>query len=109
MTLLCKTFLSASLCFCSCAGASLTCSRPSPAAPPAVFVPAVPHAAPPACAPYEADNGPLLIGDPLLQRPGYPTPGWFGSAEIDIVGPSLRNRLVNTVDVAGLFTDVVHL
>lgn len=77
--------------------------------PATALIPPPPHAAPPACAPYEDHNGPLLVGDPLLERPGYPKPGWFGAAEADLFGPHLRNRLVNTVDVAGLFTDTVHV
>src|SRR5438309_2662806 len=28
---------------------------------------------------FEDRNGPLLRGDPLLDRPGYPQPGWFGA------------------------------
>lgn len=81
---------------------------PPTTVPPAVLLPAPVHV-PPACAPYEDDNGPLLMNDRLLQRPGYPTPGWFGAAEVDFFGPHLRNRLINTVDVAGLFTDTVHV
>src|SRR5262249_42661383 len=77
-----------------------------PACPPA---PCALPPAPPACAPYEDINGPVLIGDALLERPGTPPRGWFGAVELDFFGPHLRNRLVNTVDVAGLFTDVVDV
>ena len=59
--------------------------------------------------PYTDNNGPLLRGDPLLDRPDLPPPGWFGAVEFDLLKPIIRNRLVQTVNVAGIFTDTVHL
>jgi hypothetical protein len=65
---------------------------------------------PPACAPYEDCNGPLLIGDPLLDhRNCAPPPGWFTSAEVDVVAPHVKNRLVAPVNLAGAQIDNIHL
>jgi hypothetical protein len=61
---------------------------------------------PPACAPYEDTNGPLLIGDPLLDSPSWAPPGWFGAVEVDAVGPHIKNRIAQFVGPAG---DFVHL
>jgi hypothetical protein len=47
----------------------------------------VPGPAPPACAPYEDNNGRLLWGDPLLDQPGFPVPGWVASVEVGAVLP----------------------
>ncbi len=66
-------------------------------------------APPPAYVSYEDRNGPLLKGDLLLDPRDLPPPGWFAAAEVDILGPKLRNRLVNNVNVAGMFTDTVQL
>jgi hypothetical protein len=73
------------------ATAALPPPNPVPDAPPhqTVF--------PPPCAPYEDCNGPLLKGDPNLDRPGYPAPGWFGAVELDLVGVHLKNRLTSLV------------
>lgn len=83
--------------------------QPVPPAASGVPQPACPLPGPPACAPFEDHNGPLLIGDPLLDRPDLPPPGWFSAVELDLLGPHLRNRLVHDVSIAGLFTDTVHL
>src|SRR5262245_10949967 len=79
---------------------------PTPVLPGGVRVPPPPPpppppAAPPPCAPFEDCNGRLLRGDPLLDRPGYPQPGWFGSFELDVVVPHIRNHLVAPVTVGG--------
>jgi hypothetical protein len=58
--------------------------------------------------PYEDCNGPLLRGDPLLDRPQYQPPGWFAGIEVDIVGAHIKNRLVGPVSSA-IFSDVVRL
>jgi hypothetical protein len=50
----------------------------------------VPGPAPPACAPYEDHNGPLLWGDPLLDQPALPQPGWLASVEVGAVLPVFR-------------------
>lgn len=88
----------------------------SPPLPPGHFAPVLPPTpvppppppAPPACAPYEDNNGPLLVGDPLLDRPDFPPPGWFFAAEIDLVGAHIKNRLTASV-AFDTFTDQVHL
>jgi hypothetical protein len=67
-----------------------------------------PVAAPPACAPYEDCNGPLLDGDPLLDRPGAPPPGWLAALDVGFVDPHVKNRLVAPVTL-GPFTDQLHL
>src|SRR5262249_22354765 len=63
---------------------------------------------PPACAPFEDRNGPLLKGDPLLDAPDFPQPGWFAAVDLDLVGPHVKNRLTSTV-VAGLTLQTVQL
>jgi hypothetical protein len=69
----------------------------------------VPPYAPPPYPPYQDRNGPLLRGDPLLDRPFSPPPGWFAGVEADILVPHIKNRLTANVNVGGLFTDTVHL
>jgi hypothetical protein len=66
-----------------------------------------PSPGPPACAPYEDYNGPLLKGSPLLDWPEWAPPGVFGAVELDIVGPHVKNRLMGPVSVNG-GTDQVH-
>jgi hypothetical protein len=67
-----------------------------------------PHG-PPACAPYEDKNGPLLKGHPLLDEPSFAPPGWFGAVEVDVVGPHIKNRLVSTFPVVPGGVEQVHL
>lgn len=55
----------------------------------------------PGCVSYEDCNGPLLRGDPLLDRPGYPLPGWLASLDVGVVGPHFKNRLSAGVPIAG--------
>ena len=69
-------------------GYPVGCPLPGPPVPP-------PYA-PPACAPYEDCNGPLLRGDPLLDRLHYPPPGWFAAFELGIVGPHVKNGLFDS-------------
>jgi hypothetical protein len=55
-------------------------------------------AVPPACAPFEDTNGPLLVGDPLLDGPrGAAALGWFGAAELDAVAPHVYHRVSGPV------------
>jgi hypothetical protein len=61
---------------------------------------------PPACAPYEDNNGPLLKGNPLLDEPSYAGPGWFAAVEVDVVGPSVKNQLLSSAALAPLGTQV---
>lgn len=63
---------------------------------------------PPACALYEDHNGPLLKGDPYLDRPEAP-PGFFAAAEIGLVGPHIKNRLQATFPFPGSLPNVIHL
>jgi hypothetical protein len=65
-----------------------------------------PSAGPPACAPYEDNNGPLLKGSPLLDEPAWAPPGWFGAVDLDIVGPHVKNRVKGDVPVGGGTTTV---
>lgn len=49
---------------------------------------------PPACAPYEDENGPLLIGDPRLDGSGgCASLGWIASLEADILKPVIHSRM----------------
>jgi hypothetical protein len=59
---------------------------------------------PPACAPYEDHNGPLLHGDALLDYPPWAPPGWYAGVEVDLVGPHIKNRMFQFVG-----PDLVHL
>jgi hypothetical protein len=80
-------------------------SGPGPCVPP----PTGPFGSgPPACAPFEDRNGPLLKGDPLLDRPGDLAPGWFGLVDVAVVAPHVKNSLVAPVTLTGVGTDMVH-
>jgi hypothetical protein len=73
----------------------------------------------PLIAPYQDDNGPLLLGDPLLDRPYSPAPGWFWAVEMNVVAPQIKNRLQAPVaidspvfqqsGIQALLPSVVHL
>lgn len=75
---------------------------------PGPYVPP-PPVPPPPCPPLQDCNGTLLAGDPLLDRPDYPPPGWFTSLDIGFVKPHLKNRLTEEVTIDGVGTDVVRL
>src|SRR4051794_27620248 len=53
--------------------------------------PAGPGCGPPACAPYEDRNGPLLVGDPLLDGPACP--GWLAAVDVGVVVPHVRSNV----------------
>jgi hypothetical protein len=59
--------------------------------------------------PYQDVNGPLLRGDPLLDRPEAPPPGWFAGVEFDLVGTHIKNRLQAPVTINGFLPDTVHV
>jgi hypothetical protein len=63
---------------------------------------------PPTCGGNNDRNGPLLIGDPLLDSPPG-APGWHGGVELDIVVPHFKNGLFNTVTLGSGATDTVQL
>ncbi len=50
---------------------------------------------------FEDCNGPLLRGDPLLDRPEFPLPGWLLAVETGAMVPHIKNRLTAQVPVAG--------
>jgi hypothetical protein len=58
--------------------------------------------APPPDAACEDNNGTLLHGDPFLDPSRHPAPGFFASAEANILVPSFNNRLQGPVTVPGL-------
>ncbi len=68
-----------------------------------------PPLTPPAFAPYQDNNGPLLVNDPLLDRPTAPPPGWFTAVELSILGPHIKNRLQATVQIDGFQPNLVRL
>ncbi len=65
-------------------------------------------AGPAPCIPYEDRNGPLLIGDPLLDRPPA-TPGWIGAIELAGVVPHRQDTLRQPVTLSNGTTGVVAL
>lgn len=64
---------------------------------------------PPACTCYEDCNGPLLYGDPLLDRPCAPPPGWFTNLELAAIVPHIKSHLTAPVNINGLFVDQVQV
>jgi hypothetical protein len=88
---------------------------PMPVAPPPgsggpVYPPPYPPPPPPFGYdnPYEDTNGPLLRGDPLLDRVPNNPPGLFAGIEADLVWVHIKNRLTADVSIGG-FTDTIHL
>jgi hypothetical protein len=65
---------------------------------------------PSAVLPYSCDPlpGPYFEQDPRLDRPELPQPGWFGDAEIGVVGPHVKNKLTDNLTV-GTLTNTVSL
>lgn len=53
---------------------------------------------------FEDCNGPLLVGDPLLDGQGPAGPGWVADLEVGFVKPHFINRLTGSVAV-GPFVD----
>jgi hypothetical protein len=83
--------------------------RMDPVGPAATVLPGPACAAgPAACAPYEDWNGPLLIGNRLLDN-GPAIPGWIGAKELGLVVPHINNKLINAVTLTNGVTDIVHL
>jgi hypothetical protein len=52
---------------------------------------------------------PLAPPDRWGARPNYPPPGWFARIEIDVVGPHVKNRLIEDVPFANGLFDTVHV
>ncbi len=88
-------------------------TSPAPAStlppPPATYIPPPPPTTTPPLAPLEDRNGPVLRGDPLLDRPGSRPPGWFADLDMTILVPHISNSIAGNVNVGGLFTDTVQL
>ena len=63
---------------------------------------------PAACAAYEDRNGPLLIGNPLLDY-APAAPGWLAGIDLGLVVPHIANKLTSPVRLANGVTDLVHL
>jgi hypothetical protein len=53
--------------------------------------------------------GPYFEVDPLLDPPELPSVGWFAGLDLGIIGPHIKNRLTDTVQIDGLPPNVVHL
>jgi hypothetical protein len=62
--------------------------------------------APPPGGYFQDRNGPLLRGDPLLDRPLSPPPGWFSNLEINLLGPHVSNQLSSPVAIGGIVDTV---
>src|SRR5438270_10004503 len=76
---------------------------------PPALLPPPPPGPPDLSPPYQDRNGPLLRGDPWLDRPEAPPPGWFLGLELDVVGAHIKNRLQAPVTVDGTTIDPLHL
>src|SRR5439155_6986850 len=77
---------------------------------PGPFVPPPPVPPPPSSYQlYQDNNGRLLRGDPLLDRPELPPPGWFAGVEVTILGPHVKNRLQAPVTIEGFEPNTVAL
>lgn len=76
---------------------------------PPALLPPPPPGAPQLYTPYQDRNGPLLRGDPLLDRPESPPPGWFLGLELNVVVPHIKNRLQADVTIDGSDFGIVHL
>jgi hypothetical protein len=50
---------------------------------------------------------PFQGGDPELDLPGFPPPGWFTNVELGLIGAHFKNRLNGTVALQGGGTDTV--
>jgi len=57
----------------------------------------------------EALPGPLFQEDPMLDPPELPPVGWFSTLDLGIIGPHIKNRLAETVQIDGLPPNAVHL
>jgi hypothetical protein len=66
---------------------------------------------PPAAPPYTCDPlpGPYFEHDPMLDPPFMPQPGWVFDVELGIVGPHVKNRLRDIVQVGTAPPDTLHL
>jgi hypothetical protein len=62
---------------------------------------------PPACAPYEDHNGPLLVGDPLLDGPAGV--GWLGAVDVGVFAPHVRNNVAGQALLSNGTTSLVSL
>jgi hypothetical protein len=80
----------------------------APEIPPASIWPIGHPGGPPATAPFEDCNGPVLSGDSLVESPPN-TPGWIGAVELAGVVPHIKNRLTEPVTLTNGVTDTVHL
>jgi hypothetical protein len=74
-----------------------------PEEPASLFVPPRPQVAPPPL------PGPYFEPDPRLDRPPLPPPGWFGDVEVNVLGPYVKNKLVDTVQIGTSAPDTVQL
>ena len=81
---------------------------PTPSAVGAALYPTGNGLGQPTVATLEDSNGTLLRGDSFLDGPRIDNLGWFGSIDLDFLGPHVNNRL-SGVATAGLRTDAVAL
>jgi Legionella pneumophila major outer membrane protein precursor len=64
---------------------------------------------PPPGAPFQDQNGPLMVGDPLLDQPQFGRPGWFAEVDIAVLAPHFTDRLIHTVPLPGGINNTVSL
>jgi hypothetical protein len=50
-----------------------------------------------------------LAGDPLLDEPNFPPPGWYATVDVAAMTAHFKNRAFGAVPLGDGFTDVVHV
>src|SRR5262249_89927 len=68
-----------------------------------------PAMAPPPEACCEDRNGRLLVGDPFLDPGRFPAPGLNAAAQISILSPFYKNKIVGPVTVPGVGTSSISV
>jgi hypothetical protein len=79
---------------------------PRPPDAPRSLVQEAPATPPFTCAPLP---GPYFERDPRLDPPAWPQPGWFAGVDLAVVGPHVKNRLTDMVQIGNQMPDTVHL
>jgi hypothetical protein len=60
-------------------------------------------------APLDESSFPPLAGDPLLDDPHFPPPGFFADVDVTAVGTHFKNRVFGSVPLTSALTDTIHV